>query len=114
VRREKMRRNKTILTFILVWIPLLALLAVGMFVPSIAASNQAVGTSSGWLSAGVFSIGIVSAGVFSVGVFSAGVFSLGIFSTGIFSLGVFSFGTYVFGIWVTGRYLYGVRRQPLE
>jgi hypothetical protein len=97
--------TRPIIIHLISWVPLIVLLAIGVLIPPMA--NKAFGTTSGWLSAGVFSTGVVSAGLFSAGVSSAGLFSVGIFSAGLFSMGIFSFGTFVMGVWAAGQCVRG-------
>jgi hypothetical protein len=99
------RKGATILINVVVWIPIAVLLAVGLWISPI--PSEAFGATSGWLSAGLFSMGVVSAGLFSIGIYSAGLFSIGIFSAGVFSIGIFSFGTFVIGIWAAGQFAKG-------
>ena len=103
--RDMNRKTAAILINIVIWIPLAVLLSVGLLISPI--PNESFGATSGWLSAGLFSMGVVSAGLFSIGIYSAGLFSVGIFSAGVFSIGVFSFGTFVIGIWAAGQFAKG-------
>jgi len=99
------RRTATIIINIVIWVPLIILLLVGLLAPPI--PSDSFGVTSGWLSAGLFSMGMVSAGLFSIGIYSAGLFSIGIFSAGPFSIGIFSFGTFVIGVWAAGQFAVG-------
>jgi hypothetical protein len=87
--------TRPIIIHLIIWVPLIVLLATGVLIPPMA--NKAFGTTSGWLSAGVFSTGVVSAGLFFAGVSSAG----------LFSMGIFSFGTFVIGVWAAGQCVRG-------
>jgi quaternary ammonium compound-resistance protein SugE len=106
-----MSRRYSLIINLVIWIPIIALLLIGMFTP---APKSAFGATVGWLSAGLFSGGLLSAGLFSFGIYSAGLFSIGIFSSGVFSVGIFSFGTYTVGIWSCGQYPVGVYTKQLE
>ena len=90
---------------IIIWAALIVLLLIGLIAPPIPNSMPTSATSSGWLSAGLFSCGVLSAGLFSAGIFSAGLFSVGIFSVGVFSVGIFSLGTFAVGIWAAGQFI---------
>ncbi len=106
-----MSRRYNFLIYLVIWIPLIALLLIGALTP---AMKSSFGATFGWLSAGLFSGGLISAGLFSFGIYSAGLFSIGVFSSGVFSVGIFSFGTYTVGIWSLGQYPVGVYTKQLE
>jgi len=106
------RSKAAIIINIGIWIPLIALLIIGLLVSPI--PNDSFGATSGWLSSGLFSMGVLSAGLFSVGVYSAGLFSVGIFSAGVFSIGIFSFGTYAIGVWVSGQFISGLFKNRIK
>ena len=107
-----MKQGKVWAIVLVIAVPYVILLLIGLLAPPF--PNAIFGAVSGWLSAGLFSVGVLSAGLFSIGIFSAGVFSIGIFSVGLFSIGIFSFGSFAIGLWVAGRFILGRFRGTLQ